>query len=129
MAATNAGYAIFNGLWPLHGDAEHGPATVRVPLDFTNVAQIEVNLTEDEFLSQLKYVQMIYIDNADNANPLTLTLQISQQRIKVKGNTQGYYPVLAPNQTHFIFATTQGAVIVPVYFINVPLAALQWPAV
>jgi hypothetical protein len=130
MTTPNVAFAVFNGMWPVHLDAEHGPKSLWYNLAFSaTIAQIEVNLSEDEMMSQLKFIQTLYIDNADNGGALTITVGQSQQRVKWKPNTQGYLPLLVPNGARITFATPAAAVNVPIIFINVPMAPIQWTTV
>jgi hypothetical protein len=131
MSTPNLAFAVFNGLWPVHADTEHGPRALYYPVTFTAAsASVEVNLSEEEMMAQLKFVQSLYIDNGDNGAALTVTIQMTQQRIKVKANTQGYYPVLVPNSAKLTFSLAAAApLVVPVQFINVPLPAIQWATV
>lgn len=117
-------FAIFNGLVP-----RGGPRALRIALDFTALASQPIDLQEELLMAQLEFVQTLYIDNQANANALICVVGATQQIIKVKGNTEGYYSVLAPETAGFTFSTTLGAVIVPIHFINVPMAVAQWATV
>lgn len=121
--STNPGslkYSIHNNLIP-----KEGPKTVPMRLDFTAAQAIEVDLSQQNELTQISFVQTLYIDNSDNGSSLTVIIQGTQQRIKIAPGEQIYVPVLAGLPNKFTFGTV-GAVIVPVYFINVPMPLAQW---
>lgn len=126
---TPIGFAIFNGMWPLHTDAEHGPRSLYYPVDLTTVAEGEINLGEAAVMAQLKWIQGVYIDNADNSAVFTLTAQISQQRIIAKENTQGFYPLFAPDLAKFNYVSAIDSTIVRLHFVNVPLPWGQWSVI
>jgi len=107
-----------------------GPKAIPLLLDFSaaQVDGIEVDLTMFEQQARLSMVQTLYIDMADAANPLTVIIGDSGQKIVAKVGTQGYYSVLAPNPAKFRFLSTQGSTDnLPVYLINVPIPGMVWP--
>jgi len=104
-----------------------GPACVAARLDFTNVAEIEVDGEQIVSRGQIEYLQGVYIDNANNAAQLSMIMGTTGQRIIAKPNTQGYYAILVPNPPKILIATTQGAnQIFTVHFYNVPIQSLVW---
>lgn len=122
MSEPRVGFSTFNGLVP-----HRSPRVLRVSLDFSvTIASIMLDLQEEMLTAQLEFVQTLYLDNAANANGLTVVVGATQQIIKIKANTQGYFPVLAPETAGFQFLTTAAAISVPVHFINVPMPAYSW---
>lgn len=105
---------------------KNGPKTIPLKFDFTNVNAIEFDSVEYIQSGKIEYIQALYVDNYDNPNPLTILIQLVNQRIIVPANSQGYYSVLAPNPPVFIFSTVQGAFTVGVHLLNVPVQPDQW---
>lgn len=105
----------------------NGPKAAPVTLDFSNDGTIAIDT--ELLLSQgrIEYIQTLYIDNADNLNPLTLTCSITGQRIRVPARYQGYFPILAPNPPLITVSTNQTANLkVYVFLLNVPVQAVNW---
>lgn len=129
MAPTpRVSFAVFNGLIPAEFTS---PRAMRIQIDFTTLAQQSFDLQEEFLMAQMPMVQTLYIDNTGaNAALLTVSVQGTQQVIKAKANTQGYYPVLAPESCGFMFSIPAPAANqVNVHFINVPMPAVQWASV
>ena len=124
MGALKTGFQIWNGLAP-----EGGPVCMPVDFDFSSVANQQVDLFLEEANKQIDFVQSVYIDNADNAAAFTLTVSGTGQRIRVKANTQGWYPLLSGDQTRVNVSSTVAAVKVTVIFCNVPMPTAQWATV
>lgn len=104
-----------------------GPACVEAILDFSNAAEILIDGEEIVSRGQIEYLQGVYIDNADNIDPLSLTMGTTGQRITAAPHTQGYYAILIPNPPKIIANTTQGAnQRFRVHFYNVPIQSLVW---
>jgi hypothetical protein len=81
-------------------------------------------------LARFSMLQTIFIDMDGQANPLTVTINGSGQRIIAKQNTQGYYNVLAPNPIKVRFQTSAGGVIaLPVYLCNMAIPGSVWATV
>lgn len=113
-------FPVFNGYAPMQG-----PKALPVTLDFTATQIITFDLLLEETQGVIQYVQSIWVDNADNASPLTLTFAQTNQRIVVPANAQGAWPVIAPDQTQ-VKAQSVGGVICSVILLNVPLAPEQY---
>lgn len=106
-----------------------GPKCVPWNMDFSGVGQHVVDLSLLVQQTRIEYVQCIYVDNADNANPLTIKMDLTNQRIVIPAHTQGYYPILQPNNPVITFSTTVAAVVVNVQFLNVPVQPANWKTV
>lgn len=114
-----AQYQVSNGLAPV-GE----PLCVPVTLDLTTTAELTIDFQLEESNGVIGTIQTLYIDNADNAQPLEIIFAITGQRIKCGANRQGYFPVLVTD-TQFRAKST-GAVKVNVHFVNVPMPAAVW---
>ena len=104
-----------------------GPKAAPAILDFSNDGTIVIDCLLLISQGKMEYVQTLYIDNADNLNPITLTCSMTGQRIIAPARSQGYYPMLAPNPPQITCSTTQTNLLkVPVYLLNVPVQAVNW---
>jgi hypothetical protein len=125
-------FATYNGLIPFSlSDPSKPiePRALRLAFDLTGTTAIyAIDLAEEAMTAQLGFVQCLYIDNSKNGNALTVTVGISQQVITVKANTQGYFPVLAPQSATFTIVSTgnQAGVIPTIHFLNAPFPCYSW---
>ena len=109
---------------------EEGPKAIPIILDFSTVAQWDLDGQIVGALGRFSMVQTVYIDMDGQANPVTILINGSGQRIIAKPNTQGYYNVLVPNPWKLSFLSTAGGNInVPVYLINTSIPGMVWPTV
>jgi hypothetical protein len=103
-----------------------GPKAIPANLDFTGGAtSYQVDMGNAVARNLIEYVQCIYADNRNNSAPLIVTMSGSNQVIVFPAQSEGYLPVLAPNPPVFNFTST-GGIVVPVYFINVPIGPMLW---
>lgn len=125
---TLAFYRTSNQLAPVKAEGAPGdPIFGRQLLDFSVASEISFDLMQETVLNEIGFVQAMYIDNADNANPLTVFITPTQQRITVKGRTQGWYYALCGDPPVFKVMTTPAALcLVTIFFGNVPMAPVQW---
>lgn len=81
------------------GDAAcEGRKSITTIIDFNIGLNFSLDLTSiQQMQNWIRSVQCLYIDNADNAFAITLTMGVTNQRVIVPANSQGYYPVLQPN--------------------------------
>lgn len=122
MNLLSTGFPVANVIVP-----KGGPRVVSANLDFSNQAEIDIDGQAVIDAGQIEYLQGVFIDNADNPDKFELRIGQTNQRIVAKGNTQGYYPIMAPNPPKMTAATVQLANrVVPVFFYNVPIQAAVW---
>jgi hypothetical protein len=121
MPALNAIFQIFNGLAPRDGQPKALPYT----FDFTALATQTLELLLSETTGQFEFVQGIYVDNSLNANSVTFTFPITNQKLVVPANAQGCFPVIAPELSRIVATATIGMT-VPVLLVNIPLPFTQW---
>ncbi len=115
---------------PRNARPADGGIAVAVNLDFTTVDNVSGDLALEQSVGQIGFVQTVWIDNSANGKVLSITVPGTGQKIVVKANTQGYYPILPFNGTFTWAAHSAGAaVIVPVIFINEKFEAAQWATV
>jgi hypothetical protein len=104
-----------------------GPATIPALLDFTNASEVEIDGEIVISNGKIEYLQGVYIDNADNADALKLTMNTTGQRIVCPPNSQGYFAIMAPNPPKILATTPQGASKkISVFFYNVPIQSFVW---
>lgn len=103
-----------------------GPKAASISLDFTANGTYDLDLTNDQAQGKVSMIQGLYVDNNANSDTLTITVQGSNQKIIVKGNTQGYYPVLCPNPPKFTFVSSGNVNGVVVYLLNFPVQPATW---
>jgi hypothetical protein len=103
-----------------------GPKCIPYNLNFNGVSQATIDPSQALNMGMIEFIQTLFIDNFDNPNELTVTIQPTGQRLKIGAGKQGYFSVLAPNNPTFAFATTAGAFFVNVQLINVPIQPAVW---
>lgn len=106
-----------------------GAKVLPIVLDFATFAEVDIDLLQFEQDSQLSMVQTVFIDNSVSAAAMVLVIDPAgiNQTIVANGNTQGYYPILAPNPTLLQFFSQSG-VAQRIQLVNVPIAGVVWPA-
>lgn len=121
-APTNA-FTLGNVVIPIEG-----PKVAEITLNFNGNANQTVDLSQLIQNGTLSFVQCVYVDNHDNPNSLTITPQLTNLRVIVPANSQGFYSVLAPNMPVFTVSSTAGNYSVTLGFLNVPVQPDQWGA-
>lgn len=111
---------ILNGMIP-----KEGPKTVPIKVDLRATLAAIIDLSTQNDLGQLSFIQSVFIDNTGNGSPFLLTVEGSGQVIQIGPGQQGYLPLLAPLPNKFT-AATAGGVQVPLFFLNVPMPAAVW---
>jgi hypothetical protein len=115
---------------PRNASPVSGGVGIPTGLDFTGSDVASGDLAVEQSTGIIGFVQSIWIDNSLNAKALSIVFPGTQQKITVKANTQGYYPVVPFQGTFTWQANSIGAaVIVPVIFMNERFEAAQWPTV
>lgn len=88
-----------------------------------------LDLTNEIIQNHISQLQGVYIDNSANAQTVTIQVQGTQQKVSIGANRQAYLPLLIPpGQEAFTFTST-GGVLVPLFFLNVPMPTAVWAAV
>lgn len=125
---ARSSFALNNTMKPVNG-----PVAVTQVFSFAAGGQASQSgdLTGEMNANAIDFIQGVWIDNGDNANPLTFVVGGTGQRITVKKNHQGYYPLLAVQGPFtFVIATTlAGTLLVPVIFYNVQINPANWDTV
>lgn len=109
---------------------EEGPKVVPLFLDFSVNDRYDLDAQIVQALGRFSMLQTLFIDTNGQANPLTVTINGSGQKIVAKPNTQGYYTVMCPNPFKLTFEMTAGSgIAVPVYLVNTAIPGVVWPTV
>lgn len=103
-----------------------GPKAGTVTLDFSATDTYTLNGLQITQQNKMCDVQGIYIDASGTDQATTITVPATGQIVKVKGRTQGWYPIVCPNPFTLQFVNTDGVVRMPVILVNVPVQAGQW---
>jgi len=120
--ATRQAFGVSNGYAPAQG-----PKALPIEVDFTGSASQTFNLLQEETQGQIQNIQSVFVDNSDNANPLTILFAITQQRIVVPAGAQGIWPVICAEQVQFTVSTNAGdGLQVMLILLNVPMPLTQW---
>jgi hypothetical protein len=114
---------IFNALVP-----REGPKMIPYVCDFPGAPEYLIDLSLTESQSKMKVVQTIFLDNSQATAAVTVSIAGTQFEIVAGAETQGFYPVLAPNNTKFTVSSASTGP-VTIIFVNVPCAANQWATV
>lgn len=92
-----------------------------------------LDLTADAASGGLRFVQAVYFDLADLGTNavITLTHRATGFRVRVKGGTQGWFPVAATDAMQFDLRTANVAdnTVIPLWFANFAAPNFQWPSV
>jgi hypothetical protein len=77
---------------------------------------------------QFGMVQTLWIDTSMTDAILLVSVTKSGQTLVVKGRTQGYYPVAAPNAWQLTFTCLDALAVVPLVLCNYQVAPGVWAA-
>lgn len=105
-----------------------GSAAYPITVDFTAETTFEVNLQNLQAGGQISQLEGVYIDNADNPDPLLVMVQGTGQRIICPPFSQGYFVVLAPNPPAIIIESAMAAVVCQVILLNFTVMPVVWGA-
>ena len=108
-----------------------GPYGISAILDFTKYAEFLFN-GEQMFgaanpESAFSGVQSVYVDAQGTDDTVYVSVSQSQQTIAVKGRTQGYYPLIAPNVFNIAVTCADALVTnVQIILLNFMVPPAQW---
>lgn len=104
-----------------------GPKVVPMLLDFSVQTSIDVSGELVTAQGHIDYVQGFYVDNAIYADPVSFTIQGTDQNITVPPFSQGYFPALFLDPPNMVVETTALTnKIIDVILYNVPIQAQMW---
>lgn len=105
------------------------PVAMPVIFDFTTdpAQTLTKDLAQELAALKIPFVQCVFIDNSDDAIALTLEFNDGLFEITVKGNTQGFYPVVVAEGVVRITAiSTASAVKKTIILLSMMVPPIQW---
>ncbi len=109
------------------GVPPEGPKAAPLTLDFSQTSSYQLNFQSIIDQNYVSVIQAMYIDNSLNPQPLSITMQGSNQTITIAPGRQAYLNVLAPYPVQVSFSTT-GVILVRISLLNFPVTNHDWPA-
>lgn len=106
-----------------------GAETIPLALDLATFAEVDVDLSQLVDQAKISMVQSMFIDNSAAGAAFVAIIDPNgiNQSIVTNANTQGYFPILAPNPTQIKFQS-QAGIVIRVQLINAPIAGFVWAA-
>lgn len=107
------------------GAPAEGPLAVPVQVDFSANPGYTIDLTDlfnKKYVSQLP---MLFIDNSANTSSVTVTVQDTGQKIICPPQSQGNFAIYQGVNMRYT-AQSSGSVVVPMEFLNFPVAPSVW---
>lgn len=101
-----------------------GARVVPIAFDFTVATTFNFSYDNQQALGQLASCQTIFVDNAVNASPVTITWGGAGQSIVLAAYSQGYYAVLVPNPIAFAITSSGSSCVL--YLINYVIPPSVW---
>lgn len=102
-----------------------GANTVRVPLDFDGINDIEVDLSAIQQTGKFSAAQTLFFDNSTNGAVVKIKCGVSNQTFQVPIGGFIYMPLLQPNPPKITFSCT-AAVPLTAFFTNFFLPPVVW---
>lgn len=93
--------------------------------DFSQSQSVAVNLRgQMENSNLISFAMAVYLDNSQNSG--IVTLNVAGQIITVKGNTQGWYPVISQRPIQYIISCAAPSGKTNLFWANFHVPAFQW---
>jgi hypothetical protein len=107
-----------------------GSINIDVILNFSANSSIILDLSREVLDDKISFVQSIFIDNADNSSPVTMTFEGSPDgyRVRCPAGAQGWFPVTMPVGAVRIFAQCSSPVEVNCIVTNYAMPYIVWGA-
>jgi hypothetical protein len=106
---------------------QDGPKGVPILLDFSgSQTEYDLDMTIPQQQGRVTQIQTVYIDASLSTAGMSVVVSDTNQKVTVKGKTQGYYPIAVPNPPKFRFFGTASDAIIPIILFNVPIAGVNW---
>lgn len=113
---------VYNPMVPTEG-----PKIIPIVVDLTVANIALVDLSQQQSQGKISFLQTIYIDNADNAQPAIIQSQMNRVRYVIPAGAEAILPFFVANPPKFTVQTA-GAIRLPVYVLNVPINPCVWQA-
>lgn len=99
-----------------------GPRVIPIsPVFGGGVTAYSVDLSQNQNLGQVAFIQGVYVDNSANSQPVYIFCQSTQQLLTFPAGSQQFVPLMAGVVPRFNIGST-GTATVPMFFYNVPIA-------
>jgi hypothetical protein len=108
------------------GMPAEGPKCIPITLDFTVQDSYTLDYSNFQYRGYMSMVQTVFVDTSTSAVDVEINSPGSQQTLKIRAGTQGYYPILVPNPIKIIFTSPGGPADVKVQLLNFPVPHGQW---
>lgn len=112
--------SVYNALVP-----KEGAKAVATMVDLTVAYGVTIDFTLAYLQGKISQIQCVYIDNSANAYSVTLTTDNPVNAVTCPAYSQGTFPIISAIRAK-ILATSLGAVIIPMVFLNVPVSLSVW---
>jgi hypothetical protein len=104
---------------------KQGQRSLPISYNFANQASFNDDLSPEMQAGEIDAIQRVYVDNSQNANPLTIVFN-GLQPLVINPGKQGVYPVYAQGLLTYKISTPQAAVIVNLIFLNTMEHLQEW---
>lgn len=122
MSAYFARYGTYNAVLP-----KEGPKVFGFNLDFRVEDLVDIDVSLQVQQGFISFVQGWFINNIDNAEPVKIATQGTDQGITIPAGKQAYMPMFITDECKLTITTTAAAnLIVPFYLTNVPVMPCVW---
>lgn len=109
---------------------KEGAKAYPVNLDFRATDNVVVDFTLQVQQHFVSFIQSVFIDNSENANPLSVKCAATNHKVIIPPTSQGYFPLFLTSDPVMTFETPQdNNLIVPIVLTNVPVTPSVWSAV
>lgn len=103
-----------------------GPKELPIVCDFSTSNSLAFDFTPFLETGGISGLQGVFIDNADNAQALTLTIVSTGHRIICPANSQGFFPVFMQPRNGAITVACLGVSVARLNFVNTPIMPAVW---
>lgn len=113
---------VFNGIAP-----QEKPKAIPLTVDFSTGLSQDFDFTLiQQNQARISFVQAIFVDNWDSAQPVSFMCQTTNHRVVCPANAQGYFPIFIPNAPRFTVSTPSGTATAKLQILNFPVPAAVW---
>jgi hypothetical protein len=129
MSNANATTTTPNPVKVNNGTAPaEGRLCIPYQIDFTAAQSAVIDLTNIQQMQQrISFVQTVFVDNSLNAQPVTLTMANTNQKLTVPANSCAYLP-MALSLQNVITVQTTGGIVLQLQLFNFGIAPFVWSA-
>lgn len=123
MGNNMARFGTYNQALP-----PEGPKAYPFNVDFRQVTQQEIDLTNEKVRGFISFVQALFVDNRLNPGPVKIKATGIFQEIQIPAHAQAYMPMLVTDEIKLEVAVDAVGtdLIVPIICLNVPVMPYIW---